>query len=414
MQMLNRLQTKPGSINFYQAVRLVEQAARQALLSDHGKRPWNNYPLANRTIASFSNDLFTTPAQALIQFRHQARLSHPTMNVVKFEPFKQSVKRQQPTASRLKQFKPPPDDQQWSMTTEFLGLSGAVGVLPYAHTVRLMKLLKQKNATLQHFFNLFEHRTLQLFHQAGIKYHLPLTVEKRLAHQQIRHWLNQAESYTNLKPPLFSLDKPTLALLSLMGLGNQAFVSQSHLGENIIQYAGLFNQRSRNVSSLEAMLRHYCCVAVSVTLFVREQQTLPETVCTRLGSRKQPEGNNARLGQATLLGHRAWTAANKIRINIGPVSTDRLRQFEPHSKTLKALHELISLYLPTEQTYELHLKIRRQDVPKQLQLTSSGAILGWSSWLSAEHRQPSDRDVYTIVLPETSFQQAHQAVSTVT
>ena len=167
-----QLTENPYGFQFFQAVRLLERSAARAS-SESSK-------LANRPVARF-----VPPGTEAIRFHTKQSLSFPSSEIVSISKDRKS------------------SNDQWHMQVSMMGLTGAMGVLPYHYTELILQRHKMKDESLSHFFDLFNHRTLSLFYQAATKYHLPIEYERK-----------------KLNPPMSGeRDNPTQVLLSLIGLG---------------------------------------------------------------------------------------------------------------------------------------------------------------------------------------------------
>jgi type VI secretion system protein ImpH len=259
--------------------------------------------------------------------------------------------------------------KQWNMSINFLGLIGAMGVLPYHYTELMLQRLKQKDHGLVNYFDLFHHRTASLFYQAATKYNLPIEYERKklaISHKKKR-------------------DEATNALFSLIGLGTGGLQNRlAATDESLIFYSGLLTQQVRSASGLKQILQDYFKIPVDVQEFIGQWQELIPDVRTRMPGKALPRGQNARLGKSAILGAKAWFAQGKIRISLGPLNREQFLKFAPGTQALHALNDMVRFYLGIEQDYEFIIEVNRKDVPNKIALNkTSTAIVGWNTWLSS-------------------------------
>ena len=145
-------------------------------------------------------------------------------------------------------------NDKWLLSVNHMGLTGSMGVLPYHYTELVLSRQKLKDDTLEHFFNLFNHRTLSLFFQASVKYRLPIQYE--------RHQLQLSRNRKN------NHDTQTRALLSLMELGTEGMDNRLYTkNDSLIRYSGLFTQKIRNANNLKQILRSHFGIPVEIEQF---------------------------------------------------------------------------------------------------------------------------------------------------
>jgi len=296
---------------------------------------------------------FSPPTKAAVRFTHNPSLAFPGAQV-------NSIKEDKPA------------DGQWQISTNFMGLTGSMGVLPFHYSELVVRRLKKRDPAMARYFDLFNHRTISLFYQASTKYRLPQNYET--------HALTHT-SKPNSRP---SVDRHTFALLSLIGLGADYLQNRQLISdESVIYYGGLFSQQVRTAANLKQIIADYFSVPVTIDEFVGQWQELIDDVRTRLPWDRHPLGQNASLGRNTMLGKRGWFAQGKIRIRIGPLTEQQHLQFAPGTASTQALNELVRLYLGLEREYEFEMLVNRRDINQRIALSPKNPpIMGWSTWLS--------------------------------
>jgi type VI secretion system protein ImpH len=344
---------------FFQAVRLLERASIYA----KQQGPRLGAEIATKPVA-----LFTPPYTETVRFKSYQTLKFPASEIKAIEAFKNAA-----------------GNEQWVMLVNFMGLSGAMGVLPYHYTETLLQRLKLKDESMMHFFDLFNHRTVSLFYQAGTKYNLPLEFERK-----------------RLNPPAGEEhDAASQALLSLTGFGTKYLLHRLHNpSESLIGFSGLFNQQIRTANGLQLILQHQFGIPAQIKEFVGQWQQLIDDVRTRLPTKSNPKGQNACLGRTVMLGQNGWFAQGKIRIILGPLNEEQLRRFAPGTNALKSLNELVKLYVGMEIDYDYIIRVKRSDIPDRIKLSSKNPlIIGWNTWLSNKPRPlTANEDTLDIVV----------------
>lgn len=335
---IHGLLVKPFEYSFKQAVRLLERAA-----------------------AYYSGN---TPAFAK---NPVARYTPPTSEVVRFHT-KQSLSFPASEISAIEEKKSHTGSNQWHMHINFMGLTGSSGILPYHYSELVLKRLKIKDKSLMNFFDIFNHRLISLFYQASVKYHLPLEHERKKL---------------NTSPGAES-DTHTKILMSLIGLGTNGLSQRlCTKDESLIYYSGLFTKKVRTSAGLKQIIFNHFSIPVEIKEFIGQWQELIDDVRTRLPAPACPRGQNSQLGKSVMLGHKGWFAQGKIRIILGPLTSKQLHTFAPGTATLKALDEIVRLYINFEHDYDYVMRIKRSDIPRTVKLASDAPpIMGWNTWLS--------------------------------
>jgi len=340
---------EPYEFQFLQVVRLLERSALFEKESSQSN-------IASKPIAKF-----TPPGSESVRFKANQSLAFPSSEVSEIE----RVDKRSGSA-------------QWQMVVNLMGLTGAVGVLPYHYTELILKRQKQKDETMEQFFDLFNHRILSLFFQASVKYNLPLHYERNRLHSTLK---NQHEPQTR-------------ALLSLIGLGTEGLSNRLFTkDESLVFYSGLLTQKVRTSTGLKQILRSHFNIPVDIDQFVGQWQDLIDDVRTKLPDFNNPTGRNVCLGRSAMLGKKGWFAQGKIHIILGPLNKKQLATFAPGTNSLKALNELVRMYVGMENEYEFIIRVKRSDIPEKIRLGKvEPAIIGWNTWLSNKPAEYEDRN----------------------
>lgn len=347
-QMLN----EPHAYSFFQAVRLIERSVYQGA---------NNAGLARQMVARNVIAGFVPPTTEILRLHTQQSFKFPEAEIQTLERSAGSYQ-----------------TSQWSMSVNFMGLTGCMGVMPYHYTEMILQRLKIKDETLAHFLDLFNHRILSLFYQAATKYYLPIEYERKKLNPGIKK----------------QRDMHTQSLLSLIGIGTRGLQERLHIkDESLLFYSGLLSQQIRTSSGLKQILQDYFDIPVHIQEFVGQWQELIPDIRTRMGSKKMPKGQNAKLGHSAMLGHKGWFAQGKIRISLGPLNEEQFYKFAPGTKALKALNDMVRLYVGIERDYEFIIEVNRRYIPAKITLNKAASpIMGWNTWLSNSEKPHHAKD----------------------
>ena len=333
------LLAKPFDYSFKQAVRLLERAA--AYYS--GSAP----ALSKNPVARY-----TPPSSEVVRFHTRQSLSFPASEIF-------SLDEQQSLSGT----------NQWHMHVNFMGLTGSSGIMPYHYSELVLKRLKIKDKSMANFFDLFNHRLISLFYQASVKYHLAIEHERKKLSSS----------------PGSESDGHTKILLALIGLGTNGLSQRLYTkDESLIHYSGLLTKKVRTVTGLKQIILSHFAIPAEVREFIGQWQELIDDVRTRLPGMAFPRGQNNQLGKSVMLGRKGWFAQGKIQIILGPLTHEQLHTFAPGTRTLKALNEIVKLYINFEHDYDFVMRIKRADLPGAARLLrSKPPILSWNTWLSS-------------------------------
>lgn len=332
--------------SFVQAVRLLERSAKK-------ERELTQSKVSSNPVAGFA-----PPGSEVVRFSSYQSLAFPAGEI-------ESLERGDSNNG----------NSQWKLLINLIGLTGSMGVMPYHYTELILNRQKQKDKNLEHFFDLFNHRTASLLYQASVKYRLALQYERNELHRSKRK----------------QQSKQTHALLSLIGMGHDSLCHRLYTSdESLIYFGGLFNQKIRTTTNLKQILRAHFNIPVKVTQFVGQWREMIEDVRSRLPDLDNPSGCNACLGRSAMLGKRGWFAQGKIHIVLGPLNKHQLKNFAPGTNSLTALNELVRMYVGMETDYDFIIRIHKNDIPDKTCLSSKEPpIIGWNTWLRSKPRLPA-------------------------
>ncbi|SMF29807.1 type VI secretion system protein ImpH [Alteromonadaceae bacterium Bs31] len=342
-----KLKQHTGRFSFIQVVRLLERS-----IVFRNKDKQESSAENEHTVGQFS-----PPNKESIRLVGNPSLAFPIQEV---EYIKESSTASEPT---------------WQISANFLGLTGSMGILPYHYSELALQRLKKRDRSFINYLNIFNHRITSLFYQASRKYRLPLSYEQQ--HLDLQ----------KASKPKSQVDNHTFALLSLIGLGSEGLQKRSSIAdESLLFYGGLFCQQVRTAENLKQIIADYFSVPVNIEEFVGQWQDLIDDVRTRLPYEGMPLGQNANLGRNCMLGRKGWFAQGKVSISIGPLNQKQHQAFAPGSSNMKALNELVRLYLGMEHDYEFNILVKRKEISQRVSLSKEEPpIMGWSTWLSGDN-----------------------------
>jgi type VI secretion system protein ImpH len=246
-----------------------------------------------------------------------------------------------------------------AMTVAFLGLVGPSGVLPRVYTELLMERRRAGDRTPAAFLGIFEHRAVSLFYRAWEKHHFVAARERG------------------------GRDPLTDCVFDLIGLGRGPLRDRHEFPDDALQfYAGLFAQRHRPAVALEALLRDYFEVPVTVQQFAGRWLMLAPGDRSKVGAAGEHNG----LGVSTVLGQKVWDEQGMIRVRLGPLTFEEFLAHQPDGPSSLPLAQMVRLFVDSELDVQLQLVLRAEEVPA-CRLTpspGSGPRLGRYAWLKSK------------------------------
>jgi type VI secretion system protein ImpH len=247
------------------------------------------------------------------------------------------------------------------MSVSFFGLTGPSGVLPQHYTAAIIRGVRHKSYALRDFLDLFNHRLVSLFVRAASKYRLPLAYE------------------TSPEP---GSDAISTALRGIVGLATDHVRGRLTVGDQtILHYAGLYGHQPRSASGLVSILSDYFGGPVHIEQFFGRWMALAEPEQTMLPRRDFPLGRHGELGGGATIGARVWEIHGSFRLHVGPLDYGQFQKFMPSGDDLKRLAELVDLYVGPSFVFDVRLTLRREAVPALRLTREDRPSLGWNTWL---------------------------------
>lgn len=258
-----------------------------------------------------------------------------------------------------------------ALTSAFLSLGGAFGPLPPPVSELALERSRRGDDGIRDFLDVFNHRLLSLFVRAK-RAHRPALQPGRPDNTQ----------FVNLLWALLGLNTPGLR----QSLGRKPRARMHGHERALLECVGLLNQRPLSLHAVERLVAHAFGVPVKGVPFIGRWLRLDPEQHSVLGRL----GRNVGLGQGAVLGKRVWDQSAAIRLDLGPLSLNRLLRFLPGSETHRALRALLGHALNGTTDVELKLTVPPGQVPPLRLWTANprrAPRLGWTSWLTTRPRR---------------------------
>ncbi len=319
---------------FYQAVKLLEMLAPDALPVAEGSEP----------------------EAEPVRFRSRVGLDFPASEIDQLIRPKAPGPRDG-TA-------PGPPDGPPVMTVNFLGLAGVLGPLPLPMTEVVVERTWRQDTALRDFLDLFNHRLVSILARARKRY-------------------RPAFAWKAPDQGPFARTAAALAGLGTPGLSGRMAVPDRAL----LVYTGLLAQQPRSQVGLEILLGHYFEIPAAVRPFVGRWLTLDPGDRTALGL----SGRHQLLGRGAVLGARVWDQSSGFELCLGPLHLHQFLAFLPIGRAFRSLVDLVRFYAGDGLDFRVRLTLKAGEVPPCR--LGWGPRLGWSSWLKTRHFEEDDSQV---------------------
>jgi type VI secretion system protein ImpH len=245
------------------------------------------------------------------------------------------------------------DPLQVEVVTTFLGLSGAVSPLPVHLAEELLD--EERGATQRAFLDLFHHRLLSLLYRGVIKYRLSAEATETGADAWARRLLAVAGVDTATQRQTLEL-RIILMLLPALAASRR---SPDALANALSFVLGPEIPGAK----------------IEVEPFVGEWVVLDARDLCRLGVA------NHRLGMEMVLGTRAFDAASKFRIKVGPVNSQDFRRLGSGTPLRATIDAIVALFVNDWLRYDLDVTVDESRRSLTLASGDAGSRLGLDSWL---------------------------------
>jgi type VI secretion system protein ImpH len=330
----------PQKYDFFQAIRLLE-ALNHEKATTHPE--W----------AQKSVGYDYSPQTELIHFSIDPTLKEPDGTIAQLSPASFNAEKNR--------FKPA------NMQVSFMGLTGPSGVLPLHYSEMILQQNRSKNFAMRDFFDIFNHRAIAFHYRAFTKYRIEYHFEYERRHGKKN-------------------DALTKILKQLVGLST-TYSQTTHAitDDNLLYYVGLFAQNHKSAIGLKSLLSNYFQTSVNIKQFIGSWNKLQDTECTRMPSQAQPQGQFNTLGKNTMLGKRVWYSQGKFRIELGPLSPEKFKEFLPRTTSLQKLKTLVQTYVGPEFNFDVQLISEAHKVPPCQLSAQNPPQLGYFTWLPTQN-----------------------------
>lgn len=248
------------------------------------------------------------------------------------------------------------DDQPISMTVNFMGMFGPLGVLPTYYTEYIRARLRAKDTTLAAFLDIFNHRLISLFYQAWERYRFYIAYERG------------------------EKDRMSRYLLGLIGMGTKGLQKRLQVRDDVMLFfSGLLSLTPRSTMGLEQLLGDYFDVPVHVEQFAGAWFPLARTSQCQFD---RGDSYSEQLGVGAIVGDEVWDPQSGIRVRIGPLTLRQYLDFLPDGQAFQPLESLVRFYTNGELSFEVQLVMKREETPGCClgDRGEGGPRLGWVTW----------------------------------
>ena len=243
------------------------------------------------------------------------------------------------------------------MEVSFLGLIGPHGVLPHWYNEMAQERVRNKDASLVDFLDIFHHRLLSLFFLA---------------------WKRSRISY---QVTLGGTDRFSMDFRHLLGISAARATKPTGVDvESLLYFTGILARQAPSVSVIESAVAHFSGQEVVVQQFVARVLQLPPDERTMLGKANSTLGTNA------ICGSQVWENMSKFRVELGPMDHADFIRFLPGGELLRPIFALVRFIVGIEYEFDLCMILKRDQVaPCCLGGVKDGCAprLGWNVWLKA-------------------------------
>lgn len=245
------------------------------------------------------------------------------------------------------------------MSVNFFGLTGPQGVLPHDYSLLIAERQRARDTAPGAFFDLFHHRMLSLFYRAWERNRFTVSYEKGRDDRLSEH------------------------LLDLIGQGMDTERRRVAARETLPFYAGLLGPQQRSAVALKQLLEDMFDVPVEVEQFVGGWYPLASYDQCELG---QDDAASGQLGYGAVAGDEVWDQQTRVRLRLGPMSTDRYNDFLPTGSAHALLCWVVRFFSRDAFDFEAQLVLARTEVSGLVLGEDEAAVqpLGWTTWIRTQ------------------------------
>ncbi|MCV0396004.1 MAG: type VI secretion system baseplate subunit TssG [Rhizobiaceae bacterium] len=255
-------------------------------------------------------------------------------------------------ASNIADYKDQPSGRP-KVTARFLGFFGPQGALPLTTTIDAYQWSMGRDESFEAFTNILAARFLQLFFRA---------------------WSDAR--------PIAQFDRPEsdrffAYLASIAGIGTPALGGRDSVDDIAkIGYAGLVSCTVRSASRLRRLIRGVFKVETDV------EERIGSWLLFEPDDRLALGAAGSALGVDALLGSRAYSINDKIRISIDARDLEQYKKFLPTGELFDNLTDLVFFYIGHRYEFDVQLSLPiRCAEPARLGVSGQ---LGWTAWMAPD------------------------------
>lgn len=238
------------------------------------------------------------------------------------------------------------------LNVNFMGIAGIQGPLPFPYTEMIIQRMRNEDASLKDFLDIFNHRLISILHRIRKQYLISLN----------SHTPEKTEIGKGLK--------------AFIGIGQPALQNRLHMPDrSLLDYAGLYWSHPRSAQGLSSILQSYFHIPVRIEQGVGRWRPLAKNQRTYIGRKGQWQ----KLGQGATLGTRAWDQQGHFHLHLGPLQPAQLDIFLPNGRGFQRLKDLVKLYVGPLLDFSLTYMVKN---PPSTTLQQK-SYLGWRSWLGS-------------------------------
>jgi type VI secretion system protein ImpH len=247
-------------------------------------------------------------------------------------------------------------EKHLELIVNFMGMTGASGVLPTHYTELVADRVRHRDHTLHDFLDLFTHRAVSLFYRAWKKYRFPVSYES-------------------------GKDEFTEYLFDFIGLGTNGLRGKLFLDdESLLPYGGLIAQKPHSSSAIRNLISDYFGVPAEIQQFKGQWLRLDHESITKLGQ------ENSVLGDTAIIGTRFWDDQSKFRLVLGSLTFKEFQSFLPNGTAYKPACAILRFMVGQELDFDIQLRLKAKEVPGTVLTTRAmrRPMLGWTSFLKTK------------------------------
>lgn len=245
------------------------------------------------------------------------------------------------------------------LEVRFMGVAtpASFGSLPTPYAEAVLGDLREGHGAAKAFYDLFNHRLISLFYRAWAKYRPEIAFE----------------TAPEGRPTSFER-----AVLALAGVGAGGESGLPFDGRALVHRARALRRRGASAEGLAELVSDYFELPAAVETFALRSYHLEDGERTRLGRQA------SRLGESCTLGARVELAQHAFRLQLGPLSAARFREFLPTGAGHAALAALIRLAVGPDYDFAIELELAPGETftCRLGNASTSDGRLGWSAWLA--------------------------------